>query len=262
MTANAMKHIFPTLLISLGALLLLNSCATTKNIQYFQSPEDSVIENTPVAFGATIQSGDLLFINISATEAEAALPFNLYETPILSTGGAISKPISYLVDDEGTINFPVLGPLQVAGLTTKQLIQQLETDLIETENITNPIINIRFANFRVSVLGEVNSPGTFLVSNERISIIEALALAGDLTIYGQRTNVQLIRIEDGKKVFIPIDLTKKDLFSSPYYNLKQNDIIYVTPNKTRVNAAAIGPNTGVIMSSASLLITILALILK
>lgn len=255
-----MKQTSSILLIVTSVLLLLSSCATSKDIQYFQSPDDAVLKNATAAFGATIQSGDLLFINVSAIVAEAALPFNLYESPILSTGGAISKPISYLVDDDGYINFPVLGPLKISGYTTKQLTQKLETDLIEY--IDNPTINIRFANFRVSVLGEVARPGSFQVTNERISIIEAIAVAGDLTIYGQRTNVLLIRIENGEKVFIPIDLTKKDLFNSPYYNLKQNDIIYIAPNKTRVNAAAVGPNTSVIISSASLLITLLALILK
>ena len=260
MTVTTMKQISSSLLIALSIVLLLNSCTSTKNIQYFQSPEDTVLKNTTAAFGATIQSGDLLFINISAINAEAALPFNLYETPVLNNTISNTIPIPYLVDDEGYINFPVLGPLQVAGFTTKQLVKKLETDLVEY--ITNPTINIRFANFRVSVLGEVARPGTFQVTNERISIIEALALAGDLTIYGQRTNVLLIRIENGEKVFIPMDLTNKALFNSPYYNLKQNDIIYVTPNKTRINAAAVGPNTSVIISSASLLITLLALILK
>lgn len=255
-----MKHISSNLLITLSILLLLNSCATTKNIKYFQSQEEQILKNATTSFGATIQSGDLLLINVSTINAEAAIPFNLYETPILANGAGNIKPISYLVDDDGYINFPVLGPLNVAGLTTKKLVQKLETDLIEY--INNPTINIRFANFRVSVLGEVNRPGIFQVTNERISIIEALALAGDLTIYGQRTNVLLIRIENGEKVFIPVDLTKKSLFNSPYYNLKQNDIIYIAPNKTRINASTIGPNTSVIISSASLLITLLALIIK
>ncbi|WP_246124803.1 polysaccharide biosynthesis/export family protein [Algibacter pacificus] len=255
-----MKQIFPTLLITVSVLLLFNSCAPAKNIQYFNTPEDQVLKNVAAAFEATIQSGDLLFINVSAINAEATIPFNLYETPVFQNYVGNTKPISYLVDDDGYINFPVLGPLHVAGLTTKQLVQKLETDLIEY--INNPTINIRFANFRVSVLGEVARPGSFKVTNERISIIEAIALAGDLTIYGQRTHVLLIRVENGEKVFIPIDLTKKDLFNSPYYNLKQNDIIYIAPNKTRVNAAAVGPNTSVIISSASLLITLLALILK
>jgi len=255
-----MKQISPALLIVFSVLLLVNSCAPAKDIQYFQDTENQVLKSTTPSFSATIQSGDLLFINVTAINAEAAIPFNLYESPIVQNSVGNIKPISYLVDDDGYINFPVLGALKVDGYTTKQLVRKLETDL--TEYIHKPTINIRFANFRVSVLGEVARPGTFQVTNERISIVEAIALAGDLTIYGQRTNVLLVRIENGEKVFIPIDLTNKTLFNSPYYNLKQNDIIYISPNKTRVNASTIGPNTSVIISSASLLITLLALIIK
>jgi len=255
-----MKQISPALLIVFSVLLLVNSCAPATEIQYFQDTENQVLINTTPSFGATIQSGDLLSIYVSAINAEAALPFNVYETPVIQGNSINTNPITYLVNDDGRINFPVLGSLKVTGLTTKQLVSKLESDL--KEYINNPTINIRFANFRVSVLGEVSKPGTFQVTNERISIIEAIALAGDLTIYGQRTNVLLVRIENGEKVFIPIDLTNKALFNSPYYNLKQNDIIYISPNKTKVNASSVGPNTSVIISSASLFITVLALILK
>jgi len=254
-----MKQISPALFILFSVLTLVNSCAPKKNIQYFQDTKNQVLKSSPPSFSATIQSGDLLFINVTAINAETVIPFNLFETPIINNSGN-SKPMSYLVNDDGYINFPVLGALKVVGLTSKQLVEKLEVDL--KEYIKNPTINIRFANFRVSVLGEVTHPGTFRVTNERISIVEAIALAGDLTIYGQRTNVLLVRIENGEKVFIPIDLTNKALFNSPYYNLKQNDIIYISPNKTRVNASTIGPNTSVIISSASLLITLLALIIK
>ncbi|WP_405292411.1 polysaccharide biosynthesis/export family protein [Algibacter sp. Ld11] len=255
-----MKKFNQVLIIAIITLFLLNSCASSKDIQYFQNVEDGVLKDSTSAFGAKIQSGDLLFINVSAINAEAALPFNLYETPMLQTAVSGAKPIPYLVDDDGNINFPVLGKLKIAGLTTKQLIKKLEVDLVEY--ITKPTINIRFANFRVSVLGEVAKPGSYQVLNERISVMEAISLAGDLTIYGQRDNILLVRIENGEKTFTTLDLTNKDLFNSPYYNLKQNDIIYISPNKTKVNSSAVGPNTGVIISSASLLITVLALIIK
>ncbi|WP_159018157.1 polysaccharide biosynthesis/export family protein [Algibacter sp. L3A6] len=255
-----MKKLNQGLIITVITLLLFNSCASSKDIQYFQNVEDGVLKDSTAAFGAKIQSGDLLTINVSTINAEAALPFNLYETPMLQGAAASAKPIPHLVDDDGVINFPVLGKLKVAGLTTKQLTKKLEVDLVEY--ITNPTINIRFDNFRVSVLGEVAKPGSYQVLNERISVIEAIGLAGDLTIYGQRDNVLLVRIENGEKTFTTLDLTNKNLFNSPYYNLKQNDIIYISPNKTRVNSSAVGPNTGVIISSASLLITVLALILK
>lgn len=255
-----MKRINLYFLTIISFLLLLNGCASSKKIQYFQDIKGVVLKDSMTTFGAKIQTGDMLFINVSATNAEAALPFNLYDTPILQNSTSNAEPIAYLVDEDGRINFPVLGKLGVAGLTTKQLTKKLEDNLVEY--INSPIINIRFANFRVSVLGEVQSPGSFQVLNERISVIEAIGLAGDLTIYGQRKNVLLIRIENGTKEFITLDLTNKRLFDSPYYNLKQNDIIYITPNKTKINASAVGPNTGIIISSASLLIAILAIIIK
>lgn len=255
-----MKKTYLGLIIIVFTLLLINSCASSKDIQYFQNVEDGILKDSTTAFGAKIQSGDLLYINVSTINPEAAVPFNLYETPVLQNTIGNAEPIAYLVDDDGFINFPVLGHLQVASLTTNELIKKLENDLVEY--INNPTINIRFANFRVSVLGEVAKPGSYQVLNERISVIEAIGLAGDLTIYGQRDNVLLVRIENGEKTFITLDLTNKEIFNSPYYNLKQNDIIYISPNKTRVNASAVGPNTGVIISSASLLITVLALILK
>lgn len=244
----------------LGVLLLISNCASSKKIEYFQEVEGLVISDSISAFAAQIKTGDLLYINVTATNAEAAIPFNLYETPILTNAVANAKPVAYLVDDDGRINFPVLGKLDIRGLTTKQLTKALEDQLIEY--ITDPTINIRFANFRVSVLGEVKTPGAYLVSNERLSVIEAISLAGDLTIYGKRESVLLIRIDHGKKEFITLDLTNKKLFDSPYYNLKQNDVIYVPPNKTRVNSSAIGPNTGVIISSISLLIALMAIIIK
>jgi polysaccharide export outer membrane protein len=255
-----MKKFNKVLIIAFITLLLANSCASSKDIQYFQNVENEVLIDSTSTFSAKIQSGDLLYINVTTINAEAALPFNLYESPKLQNSNSIGKPLPYLVDDDGNINFPVLGKLKIVGLTTKELTNKLEMDL--EEYITNPTINIRFDNFRVSVLGEVVKPGAYQVLNERISVIEAIGLAGDLTIYGQRDNVLLVRIENGEKIFTTLDLTNKNIFNSPYYNLKQNDIIYVSPNKTKVNSSAVGPNTSVIISSASLLITVLALILK
>ena len=247
-------------LIIVGILILLSSCASSKKIEYFQDIEGIKLQDTITNLEATFQVGDLLYINVSATNAEAAIPFNLYETPIIKNAIASAKPVAYLVNADGDINFPVLGKIQVEGLTTKQLTSKIEDILVGY--INNPIINIRYANFKVSVLGEVNNPGSFPVLNERLTVIEALGLAGDLTIYGKRESVLLIRVEDGKKEFITLDLTNKKLFDSPYYNLKQNDVVYVMPNKTKVNASAVGPNTGVIISSVSVLIALLTVIIK
>ncbi|MBU2950254.1 polysaccharide export protein [Tamlana agarivorans] len=240
------------------SVLCLGSCASPKKIQYFQETEGQALESDISYDEPEIQTGDLIFINISATNAEAAIPFNLYESPIIGAAAA-AKPQAYLVDTDGVINFPVLGKLNILGLTTKELTKNLEEQL--KNYISDPVINIRFANFRVSVLGEVKNPGAIPVLNEHMSIIEAISIAGDLTIYGKRDDVLLIRTENGEKKHINLDLTRSDIINSPYFYVKQNDIIYVTPNKTRVNASSVGPNTSVIFSSISVLLAVIALII-
>ena len=246
-------------LIILG-VVLINSCASSEKIVYFQDIEGQVVNDTLINFEPEIQFGDILAINVSAIEAEAAIPFNLYETPNISERFSNPKPLTYLVNIDGHIHFPVIGNLNVGGLTTKQIVDKLTSLLVDY--IKNPIINIRLVNFKVSVLGEVKTPGSYTVSNERITIIEALGLAGDLTIHGKRESVLLVRELDGKRTFVTIDLTNKKLFNSPYYYLAQNDVIYVAPNKTKVNASVVGTNTGVIVSSVSILITLLALLIR
>lgn len=243
----------------LSFIILFSSCASSEKIVYFQDVEGVELKDSILNFQPEIQIGDLLFINVSATDAEAALPFNLFETP--SIGGVQSgRPLEYLVNVDGAINFPILGIVDVKGYTTKELIEKFERIL--AEYINNPTINLRITNFKVSVLGEVKKPGSFEVPNERISILEAIGLAGDLSIYGQRESVLLIRELNGRKEFITLNLTNKKIFDSPYYFLKQNDVVYVTPNKTRVNSSAVGPNTGVIISALGLLLAVMALVIK
>ncbi|ARV06768.1 hypothetical protein BTO04_08750 [Polaribacter sp. SA4-10] len=237
---------------------LLTSCVSSKKMVYFQDNETVQVNEAILNFEPIIQSGDLLSINVSALEAEAAVTFNLYETPGTRTNNA--KPLNYLVDSEGEINFPVVGPIKVAGFTTKQVTQNLTSTL--GAYLVNPIVNIRLINFKVTVMGEVKSPGTYTIPNERITIVEALGLAGDLNIQGKRSTVLLIREQEGKRAFITMDLTNKKLFNSPYYYLAQNDVIYVEPNKTKINSSAVGTNTSIIVSSVSLLITLLALLTR
>ena len=239
--------------------LLTASCKSSKKIVYFQETEGLTVKDSLVIFEPEIQVGDFLAINVSALDAEAALPFNLFETPVMVNTIANLVPITYLVNPDGIIFFPVIGELKVGGLTTKQLNIKL-TKILESY-IKSPIVNIRLTNFKVMVLGEVARPGSYSVQNERISIIEAIGLAGDLTIYGERKNVLLIREQNGIRMQIDVDLTNKQLFDSPYFYLSQNDVIYVQPNKTRVNSSAVGPNTSIILSGLSILISLLAIFL-
>lgn len=239
-----------------GMILLFSSCVSSKKMVYFQDTENSQLKETIVNFEPKIQAGDLISINVSALEAEAALPFNLYETASVTN----PKPLTYLVDSDGEINFPVVGSLKVAGFTTKELTRNVTSKL--TEYLVKPIVNIRLVNFKVTVMGEVKSPGTYTIPNERITIIEALGLAGDLNIQGKRSTVMLIREQEGKRTFVTMDLTNKKLFNSPYYYLAQNDVLYVEPNKTKINSSVVGSNTSVIISTVSILITLLAILTR
>ncbi len=252
------NKIIKYLTIVILANVLVN-CTSSKNVVYFQDVEGVKIPDTVVNFEPKIQVGDLLAINVSAIDGEAVIPFNLYDTPTVGNSTSAGEPIKYLVDADGEINFPVIGKLKVAGKTTKEFNDIL---IVKIEPyIKKPIINIRITNFKVTVLGQVESPGTYPILNERVSIIEAIGLAGDLEIHGKRNNVLLIREQDGKREFVNIDLTNKALFASPYFYLSQNDVVYVEPNKSQVNSAAVGPSISIVMSGISLLMAMMTFIL-
>ena len=167
-----------------------------------------------------------------------------------------------MVDNQGNINFPVLGEIHVGGLT-KLEIENLIIDKLKVYLKEAPLVTVRIVNYRISVLGEVNGPGSFVVSNEKINLLEALAMAGDLTIYGMRDNVKLIRTgQDNKQEIITLDLNKAETVLSPYYQLQQNDIIYVTPNKTKAKNSDIGAGTGLWFSGISILMSITNLLIN
>ncbi|UMB62160.1 polysaccharide biosynthesis/export family protein [Lutibacter sp. A80] len=234
-------------------LIIASSCASKKDMIYFQN--DEVISNElHKNYAPKIQTDDILNITVSAREPEAAIVYNLYQG-----GGQTgsSNPITYLVDNEGNITFPELGKIKVSGLTTNQL----KNDLIKRLEvfITNPIVTIRLENFRVSILGEVKSPGPYNLENEKVSIPEALAMAGDLTIQGKRKNILLLRTTGEKVESIRLDLTDKTLFKSPYFYLAQNDIVYVEPNRAKVNSSAIGTTSSLISIASALLSLVLIL---
>ncbi|MDP3358545.1 MAG: polysaccharide biosynthesis/export family protein [Lutibacter sp.] len=238
-------------------MVSLGSCVSKKEIVYLQDTEGITALEAIVKAEPEIQQNDILSINVSAMDAEAALPFNLFEA---GSATSVSKPITYLVNSDGDINFPVLGKIKVEGFTIKEITRYLTEAL--AVYIKNPIVNIRLTNFKVTVLGEVQKPGTYPVPNERISILEAIGLAGDLTIQGKRKNMVLIREQNGKRTFVNIDLTNKEILNSPYFYLAQNDVLIVEPNKTKINSSAVGPNIGVIFASISTLISIIVLITR
>ena len=246
-------------------VLLLFSCKPRTELVYYQNIDGLASPEKINSYEIKIQPDDLLMIIVSAEDAESALPFNLTTISVPSVAGMNSfigqqSIQTYLVDTNGAIVFPVLGKLQVAGLSRSELFQLLETKI--AKYIKNPIINIRRMNFKVSVQGEVNLPGTYTINSDRVTLIEAISMAKDLTIYGKRDNILIIREINGVKSYNRVDLTKADFINSPFYYLSQNDVVYVEPNKVRINGAAVGTNTGVIISITSLLITIITLIAK
>jgi polysaccharide export outer membrane protein len=251
-----------TLLLFL--VFLLFSCASRKDLVYYQDIDTLTQKEKSNSYEIKIQPDDLLMIIVSAEDPEIAIPFNLNTVSIpsstnstLATGQQTTQ--LYLVDTNGYIEFPVLGRLKVSGLTRSEVLQLLNGKI--ASYIKKPIINLRIMNFKVSVQGEVTVPGTYTVPSERITLIEALSMAKDLTIYGKRNNILIIREIDGVKSYNRVDITKADFINSPFYYLAQNDVVYVEPNKNKINGAAVGPNTGVLISITSLVITLITLII-
>ena len=197
--------------------------------------------------------------------AEAVIPFNLTATPAVGQGrGTLtSQPTlqTFLVTNEGTINYPVLGTLKVGGMTVNQVEDLIASKIEGTYLKTRPVVTVRLSNYKISVLGEVTSPGTYTVPSEKVSIYGALALAKDMTVYGRRDNVKLIR-EDatGKKTIHELDLNDANIIKSPYFYLQQNDVLYVTPNKTKAKNSDIGSSTSYWVSSISILVSIASLV--
>jgi polysaccharide export outer membrane protein len=252
------------IIISILTIILTSSCASRKNLVYFQDEPLEVDQSMSSPEQLIYKTDDLLTINVSAFVQETVAPFNL--TVAASTNNNSGLGIqgnlqlqTYLVDYNGNIEFPVLGTIKVAGLTRTELTEYLTKRISEYAN--DPIINVRLTNFTVTVLGEVSRPGMFTIQDERVTLIEALGMASDLTIYGKRQNVRLIREIDGKKKFTEIDLTSINTVNSPVYYLQQNDVIYVEPNKARVRSSSYNQNNGVIISAVGTLATIVAIFL-
>lgn len=245
--------------------VFLTSCASRKSVVYYQNVEDVLTNNNTVTnFETHLQPDDLLMIIVSAQDREAAAPFNLVNTmttnPNNPAGTGQMQQQLYLVDNKGNIEFPVLGTLKISGLTKKEAIDYLTTEI--SKYIIRPIVNMRIMNYKVTVQGEVNRPGIHTVVSERLTLSDAIALSGDMTVYGKRDNVLVIREVEGKRIPYRVDMTKADFITSPYYYLNQNDIVYVEPNKTRVNSSVVGPNLTLGISALSLLVTIIALSTK
>lgn len=249
---------------------LLTACQSYKKVPYFQNVEVvNEAEQQEKLYDAKIMPKDLLTIVVSCTNPELAIPFNL--TVASNAGIAVStssyvttQPVlqPYLVDNDGNINFPVLGELKLGGLTKREA-EQLIIDKLKPYMKETPIVTVRMVNYKISVIGEVTRPGTFTISNEKVNLLEALAMAGDMTVYGLRDNVKLIREDaNGKQQIVTLDLNKAETILSPYYWLQQNDIVYVTPNKAKARNSDVGNSTSLWFSATSILVSIVSLLVN
>ncbi|MCM4167374.1 hypothetical protein KCTC52924_02956 [Arenibacter antarcticus] len=248
----------------LGILVLvLQSCATKKNILYFQDANAMAAQKITYE-SPKIQPNDILNISVSALVPETALPYNKQQ-PNNSTAASnieLIKLQGYLVSTTGNIVFPILGTLKVTDKTTAQLEKELQQVLENGGHLLEPTVSVRLLNAKVTVLGEVQRPGTYSFTEQQISLPQALGYAGDLTINGERKNVMLIREEDGMRTVTNIDLTETDWFNSPYYYIKPNDFIVVNPNGPKVKSAGFIGNTGTLLSVVSVILTSIVLITR
>lgn len=236
-----MKKISPTICAFLILTFLsFGACVSTKKTVYFGNiPEDDPTIQLPEYQEPIVQIDDILHITIQTIDGGTTTAINQLSGGAAHAGNPApvsngNAPNGYLVDDDGQITLPMLGTLKVAGLTTSE-VRALIGD-IASNYFKNPTVQVRFANFKITVIGEVSKPATYTVPNEKVTLLDAIGMAGDLTIYGKRQTVLLIRDVKGKKEFVRFDLNDYSTFTSPYFYLKQNDVVYVEPTRSRANA--------------------------
>ena len=264
------KSIF-VLLINL-VFILLNSCTSKKKLDYLQNIESVALEASMKNAKSTIQPNDQLVIMVTAKDMDVVKPFNqnfssgqILQYSLPSNNAPTQSQTSasgptYMVDSQGNIEFPVIGKINTENKTTEELRDILKKEI--SKYVVNPQVSVRNTNYKITVLGEVNRPGTYNIPDAQTTLLEVLGFAGDLTIYGNRTDVLVVRNIDGVMSKERIDLTKADFINSPFFYLKQNDVIIVSPNETKQKSARLDPNAGIYISVASIVVTILALIFK
>lgn len=261
-----MRTITRTALAVTSALLLAASCAPVKDIAYFQDRATDSPEKIDQHGGIVIQPKDMISIVVSSRNPELAAIFNLGGSSSSQSGAQSGSQLGYMVDNDGYIDFPILGMIKVAGMTRQEVARTIKDMLLKKGFLNDAVVTVEFMNFKVSVLGEVNSPGTYTIEGDKVTVLQALSLAGDLTIYGKRGNVTVMREMDGQRTFYNIDLCSVDLFKSPAYNLQQNDIIYVEPSQEKAKQSTIDDKnlrmTSIAISSGSILISIATLIVN
>ena len=264
------KQIYLLLVVLMGVMVM--GCGSSRGVAYLQDDdsdgtfEEAFANQTKMMYDARIMPKDLLTITVSASEPDAVRPFNLVmpsytsSADLRTTGQAQLQ--TYLVDNAGYINFPVLGQIMLKGLTKNKKEEKIK-GLLMTYIKEDPIVSVKFVNYKISVLGEVARPNTFTIVNEKVNIFEALAMAGDMTIWGRRDNVKIIREDaDGKKSVKFMNLNDRNIIYGEDFYLQQNDVVYVQPNKTKAQNSGIGSATSLWLSGTSILIGVAGLVIN
>jgi polysaccharide export outer membrane protein len=256
MVTSKIQKAFLALLVTVFAL---SSCQTYKNVPYYKDLDKTgiVTEKVTNSTDYVVHTGDILGINITSRNPESAAVFN-YNLARVNGNAYNTTPdnpvIGYRVDESGNIHLPLAGQIKVSGLTTQQITEKLGKDLLTY--LKDPVVNVRVVNFKVYVYGDVARPNVYNITDEHPTVTQALTMAGDLNITGLRKKVVLIRTQDGERKFIPLDLTSKNLFQSPYFYLKNNDEIYVTPGRSKLTANGL-PVLGIVISALSVVAILL-----
>ncbi|SHI59995.1 polysaccharide biosynthesis/export family protein [Flavobacterium haoranii] len=243
-------------LVLVACVVMLTSCVSKKEILYLNDFKASDSANFQWS-DVIVQPNDILSVKITAEDMELALPYNL------SAGNGVQQNIQgtqlllqgYLVSNEGEINIPVLGTILVKGLTYTQIEEKIQKELTEKQLLKNPVVVCRIVNAKVTILGEVRSPGTYTFYENNLTILQALGLAGDLNITGVRKNIKVVRMENNQQLVGEIDLTQKDWMNSPFYFIKPNDVIVVDPNTAKVKSAGIIGNAGTLLGAISVILS-------
>ncbi len=236
-----MKIHVSALMFVMVLAMSFSSCYHTKELAYVSDAERDSAQVILNNYTSSIHPGDQLYIYVSSQTPESVIPFN-EETNKSVQDAEFSTVTGYYVSDDGYLIFPVLGKIQVVGLSRDSLAHVIEHRLLSEGHVTDPVVEVKMMNFRVAVIGEVNMPRELHLTNDRITIFEALAMCGDITMDGKRTNVGVLREVDGVVTLGEVDLTSKELFNSPYYYLQQNDIVYIEPTKKKKRLATRNPN--------------------
>lgn len=242
------RNILLTIAAALG-IIAFSSCSMSKNISYLQDAAPGIDRQVTNVRDIVANPGDMLSIIVSCSDPQTSALFTLSSPRIALAPGEKSSNVgseqivsSYTVDSKGNIDFPILGELHVGGMSRQQIASMIKNILISKELVKNPVITVNFTNLHFSVTGEVKSPGMYPINNDRVTLLEALSAAGDLTIYGRRDNVKVIREENGVRKTYEVDLRSQKLFDSPVYYMQQNDVIYVEPNSRRAGDSSVNAN--------------------